>query len=189
MSLASYDVLFSAVQDELRAVLDAVAEDEARALEDAIDAAPRVFCAGRGRSQLAVRGFAMRLMHLGVVAHVVGDTTAPAIAGDDLLLLASGTATTATLVPVAERAAAAGARRATVTANPDGPLARGADPVLRIPAPASHQDPGAPGAPLLPMGSRFEVAATLLFEALTLRLMRRRGVGVDAMFARHANLE
>lgn len=189
MNAASYTELLPALQDEIRRVLADVAETEIQALEDAIDRAPRVFCAGRGRSGLVVRGFAMRLMHLGTTSYVVGDTTTPSIGAGDLLLLASGTATTATLVPIAERAAAAGARRAVVTANPEGALARGADLRVRVPAPASHDDPGRPGAPLLAMGSRFEIATSLLFEALTVRLMRRSGVTVAEMFARHANLE
>lgn len=189
MSAASYAELLPALQDEIRSVLADVAEAEIQALEDAIDRAPRVFCAGRGRSGLAVRGFAMRLMHLGATSYVVGDTTTPSIGAGDLLLLASGTATTATLLPIAEKAAAAGARRATVTANPEGVLARDADLRVRVPAPPSHDDPGQPGAQLLAMGSRFEIATSLLFEALTVRLMRRRGVAVAEMFARHANLE
>jgi 6-phospho-3-hexuloisomerase len=131
----------------------------------------------------------MRLMHLGIEAHVVGDTTTPAAGRGDLLLVTSGTASTATLLPVAARAEERGARRATVTATPNGALARGADLVVHVPAPASHEDPWLDGAPLLPMGSRFELAAALLFEAVTVRLMQRRGVTVEAMFARHANLE
>ena len=189
MSVSTYEALLTAVQDEVRSALAAIAEAEVVALEDAIDGSPRVFCAARGRSELVARGFAMRLMHLGIVAHVVGDTTTPAIGRGDLLLLTSGTGTTATLVPIAERAAAVGARRATVTANSNGALALGADPLVRVPAPPSRQDPGTPGAPLLPMGSRFELAAGLLFEALTIRLMHRRDTTVEAMFGRHANLE
>ena len=38
---------------------------------------------------------AMRLMHLGLTVHVVGETTAPAIRSNDLLLAASGSGTTA----------------------------------------------------------------------------------------------
>lgn len=189
MNAPSYAELLAAVQNEVGSALAAVAEEEVVALEEAIDEAPRAFCAGRGRSGLVVRAFAMRLMHLGIAAYVVGDTTTPAIERDDLLLVVSGTATTATLLPIAERAAAVGARRATVTATTEGTLARGADPRVYVPAPPSRQDPWRHGAPVLAMGSRFEMATALLFEALTIRLALRRGVGVEAMFARHANLE
>ena len=45
----------------------------------AICTADRVFVAGKGRSGLQMRAFAMRLMHLGLTAHVVDDVTTPAI--------------------------------------------------------------------------------------------------------------
>ena len=53
-----------------------------------------VFVAGSGRSGLAMRSFAMRLIHLGLSAHVVGETTTPRITDRDLLLIGSGSGST-----------------------------------------------------------------------------------------------
>ena len=59
--------------------------------------ARRIFVVGAGRSGLALRMSAMRLMHLGFDVHVVGEVTAPAISKGDVLLAASGSGTRFTL--------------------------------------------------------------------------------------------
>src|SRR5680860_827298 len=74
------------VVDRLR---DASAETLVGAAER-LHRAGRVFVLGAGRSCLALRMTAMRLMHLGLTVHVVGEVTAPAIAAGDVLLAASG---------------------------------------------------------------------------------------------------
>ncbi len=189
MSDASLRELLAAALRDLGGVLARVGEAEVRTLIDLLESSGRVFCAGRGRSELQVRGFAMRLMHLGLRCYVVGDTTTPAIAAGDVLVVASGTAATSTLRPIVERARASGARVVLLTATPGGPLAEHAEALITIDAPASRADPFAPGAPLLPMGSRFELSLAILFEAIVVLLMARRRVTVSEMFARHANLE
>ena len=71
-------------------LIDAILADVGRALRQvdpaqvdeicsAILSADRVFIAGKGRSGLQMKAFAMRLMHLGLSAHVVDDVTPPAI--------------------------------------------------------------------------------------------------------------
>jgi 6-phospho-3-hexuloisomerase len=186
---ASLAETLEAALSELGTVLAGVREAEVAALVGELQAARRVFCAGRGRSELQVRGFAMRLMHLGLGCHVVGETTTPSIGSGDVLVLASGAAATRTLVPIAERARDSGARVVLLTATPSGPLAAFADALVTIDAAASREDPAAPGAPLLPMGSRFELSLAVLLEVVVIRLMARRSVTVAEMFARHANLE
>ena len=67
-----------------------------------IRGANRVFLAGSGRSALGIRGFAMRLMHLGMDTHLVGETTTPAIGAGDCLIIGSGSGRTPSLMAVAE---------------------------------------------------------------------------------------
>src|SRR5437868_14505817 len=50
-----------------------------------IQRAERIFVIGAGRSRLAISMVAMRLMHLGLRVHVIGEVTTPAIQGGDLL--------------------------------------------------------------------------------------------------------
>src|SRR5579872_6293966 len=59
-------------------------------LIDAIVAAKRIAIYGAGREGLQMDGFAMRLAHLGLDAHVVGDMTVPPLDVGDLLIVSSG---------------------------------------------------------------------------------------------------
>ena len=56
---------------EIGRCVEAVDSHQLDAVVEAIDGAPRVFLAGAGRSGLAMRACAMRLMHLGKAVHVV----------------------------------------------------------------------------------------------------------------------
>ncbi len=75
----------------------------------ALNAAQRVFVAGEGRSGFMAKAFAMRLMHLGLPVHVVGETTTPSVADGDVVVGVSGSGTTAGTVRVAEQAVKVGA--------------------------------------------------------------------------------
>ena len=97
------------IRDELATAADALQEDQLAALAAEIRQARRVFVAGGGRSGLALRMHAMRLMHLGLTAHVVGETTTPAIGSGDLLVVASGSGTTAGAVAAAQTSVSTGA--------------------------------------------------------------------------------
>lgn len=63
------------VLDEAGAVFAALASDAAGRLCDEIVAANRIACYGVGREGLMMKAFCMRLMHLGLDAHVSGPTT------------------------------------------------------------------------------------------------------------------
>jgi len=125
------------VLNELSDTLAQVSEAQANAAIHAILAAPRVFVTGAGRSGLALKMAAMRLMHLGLTVHVAGEITTPAIASGDLLIAASGSGTTAGIVHAAEVATKAGANVLAITTAPESPLATFASIVL--PHPRGHQ--------------------------------------------------
>lgn len=154
---------------------------------DLLDSAPRVFVHGAGRSGVALRMVAMRLMHLGRTVHVVGGTTTPAIGPDDVLLTASGSGTTAGIVRAAESAAAAGARVLGVTTDPGSPLA-GLSTVVVV-LPAAHKTDRSGAASAQYAGSLFEQGVLLLGDALFHTLWRRSGRSADDLWLRHANLE
>lgn len=152
--------------------------------------APRIFLAGAGRSGLAVRAFAMRLVHLGRAAHVVGDTTTPAIRAGDLLVIGSGSGRTASLLAAARKARELGVTVLLFTIDVGSPIAQLADRVVRIdaPSPKAAEAPGVARS-IQPMGSLFEQTLFLLLDTLVVALMRAENLTSDAMFARHANLE
>lgn len=178
------------VADELRALVDAVrAADQApfeRALTLLTDV-DRVFVHGAGRSGLALRMTAMRLMHLGLRVHVVGEVTTPAIGRGDVLLVASGSGTTGGIVQAARTAADVGARVLAVSTTEDSPLAAVAEATLVLPAATKTDRSGTASAQYA--GSLFEQGVALLGDALFHALWQRSGHSADDLWPRHANLE
>ncbi len=191
---AGYDgVRFTAVE-ELRALLAGVDPRQVEDLVASLDKARSVFVAGAGRSGLAMRAFAMRLMHMGIDAHVVGEVTSPAFAAADLLVVGSGSGSTPTLVAFSEKAKKLGGRLALLTTDPASPIGRAADVIVRIPAPTPKAATGAPGeappaASVQPMASLFEQGLWVLLDSCIMLLMSVKGMTTERMFSRHANLE
>jgi 6-phospho-3-hexuloisomerase len=180
------------VRSELDILIDRVRVNFATgtsldALAALVAGADRVFVLGAGRSGLALRMTAMRLMHLGLEVHVVGEVTTPAIAAGDLLLTASGSGTTGGIVRAAETAAKAGASIGAITTAPDSPLAQLASVVVVVPAADKLDRSGAASAQYA--GSLFEQLVVLLGDALFHALWQRSGATADELWPRHANIE
>jgi 6-phospho-3-hexuloisomerase len=142
-----------------------------------------------GREGLMMRALAMRLYHLGLNAHVVGDMSCPPVGPGDLLLVSAGPGSFSTVEALLGVARRAGARTACVTAEPGGAAPRMSDRVLVIPAQTMANDQGPTASSVLPMGSLFEGAQFLVFELLVLLLRDRLGEPAERMRARHTNLE
>lgn len=154
----------------------------------AILSAKRIALHGLGREGLQMKGLAMRLFHLGLDAHAVGEMTTPAVGKGDLLIVSAGPGYFATIESLMMNAKNAGAKTAVVTAQPKGGLAQIANHVLHIPAQTMADDQGDKKS-VLPMGSLFEVSMMLVFELLVLRLRDIVGESATSMRARHTNLE
>ena len=157
------------------------------ALADLLLSADRVFVGAAGRSGIALRMTAMRLMHLGLDVHMVGDVTAPAISTGDVLLTASGSGTTESVVRTAQKAAAAGAGVAAITTAPATPLADLADVLVVVPAAQKLDRTGAASDQYA--GSLFEQVVMLLGDGLFHALWQRQGSSADDLWPRHSNLE
>ena len=166
-------------------------EVPASALDDtvqAVVAARRIACYGVGREGLMMRALTMRLYHLGLEAHPVGDMSTPPVAAGDLLLTSAGPGHFATVEALLRVARAAGADTLLFTATTDARLAALADRVVVLPARTMAHGEAA-GDPILPMGSAYEGAQYLYFELLVRALRTRLGVTEAAMRRRHTNLE
>ena len=59
-----------------------------------IEDPPKKFTIGRGRLRLVMDMFAIRLMHLGLNVHAIGEPTTPAMRSGDLLVIGSGSGKT-----------------------------------------------------------------------------------------------
>jgi 6-phospho-3-hexuloisomerase len=181
--------LFETILEELHDTLAKVEEEAVSAFLDRITRADRLFVAGTGRSGFMVRSFAMRLMHLGFTTYVVGETVTPNIKPADLLILGSGSGETGSLRAMAEKARKLGVPMVLITASPQSTIGKLADVVVTLPASTPKGAPAQALPSIQPMGTLFEQSLLLLLDAVILRLMERKGISAQAMFARHANLE
>lgn len=175
---------------ELADTLKRIDKSQIEELTAAIRQSNRIFVAGAGRSLLMLKGFAMRLMHIGFEVYVVGDVTTPAFLSGDLLLLASASGETNSLVSNASKAKTYEGRVITLTVFEQSTLADLSDKVVRIPAytdklPASQENKKG----ILPGGSTFEEAVLVLGDALIVELAQEHKIDTDKAFVKHANLE
>ena len=184
-----FHTLSEDILDEIRIMLNQVSEQQCDQLMQAILQAEQIFIAGKGRSGLQMRGFAMRLMHLGLSAFVVDEVITPGIKPGDLLLIGSGSGKTASLVQYARRAKAMGARVGLITADQGSEIAVLADCVLDVPAPTPKSERLSDRVSRQPMGTLFEQSLGILLDILILQLMEKEDIDTGQMFARHANLE
>ena len=160
---------------------------EAERLRDELLAARRIACYGVGREGLMMRALCMRLMHLGLDAHVVGDMTTPPVGAGDLLVVSAGPGAFPTVNALLGVARSAGARTVVVTAQPDGAAPRSADAVIHVRAQTMADDRG--GKSVLPMGSLYEAALLVFFDIVSILLRERTGQTMDGLRVRHTNLE
>ncbi|MFO7691337.1 MAG: 6-phospho-3-hexuloisomerase [Cryobacterium sp.] len=182
----SLDLITSEVTD----LVSTIVAEANPALDDAaarLRAARRVFVLGAGRSGLALRMTAMRLMHLGLDVHVVGDVTTPAITAEDVLLVASGSGTTGAIVRAADTAVAAGASVVAITTAPESPVAALAAETIVVPAAVKTDHEGAISAQY--SGGLFEQTVMLLGDAIFHSLWTASGATAEELWPRHANLE
>ena len=152
-----------------------------------IKTANRIFIIGAGRTGLALKAAAMRLMHLGFTVYVIGEIITPAIAKGDLLIAGSGSGTTASIVSAAEKAAKAGAKVVAISTTTQSPLAALSDHVSVIPA-VQKQDHGSAISQQY-AGSLFEQSVLLLTDAIIQTLWKMDGTPAEELWKRHANLE
>lgn len=179
------------IVQELNTYSAKVSQEQVHMLAEACVKANRIFIGGAGRSGFAARGFANRLMHLGLTSYFVGEPTAPSIQAGDLLIIGSGSGTTASLVANASKAKKAGASIATLTIFPEAAIGAMADVIVTIPGATPKKDEGAADSAVSaqPMGSLFEQLSWLVYDSTIMELMELTGETAETMYPRHANLE
>lgn len=180
---------YRAALDEIAAVTDGIDDASVDTVCKMIAEAERIVLAGCGRELLHVRGFAMRLFHLGLDVAVAGDLNTPPVGPGDVFIASSGPGELRTMNALLNVALDAGAAQVVITAEPDSTAAALADHVLLVPAQTMASDQGERARSVLPMGSVFEGALFILFEVMVERLKAMTGATPEAMRARHTNLE
>ncbi|MEA5055648.1 MAG: 6-phospho-3-hexuloisomerase [Propionicimonas sp.] len=171
--------------DNLRSTVATAEQAQLAELETAILAASRVFVSGAGRSLLAMRFFAMRLMHIDIRSYIVGEVTTPSIQPGDLLVLASGSGRTDTQVTLARKAKQQGASVALVTAADQTAVEIPADHIVHVQVRPVRGDL----AGIVPAGNVFEQSVVVVLDAVISSLMARTGTPLSRIMGNHANLE
>lgn len=157
----------------------------------------RVFVAGAGRSGLISKAFAMRLMHLNITVHVIGETITPSLKKEDLFLGVSGSGETTRVVSAAKTAKDLGAKIIVITSFPDSEMGELADHVVKLPGridtaeEKSYTERQITGEyeSLTPLGTLFEVTALTFLDGVIASLMKELGKKEEDLSEQHATVE
>jgi len=178
-------------------IIEELDDSEIDAMMDAIQNSERIFLIGAGRSGLAAKAFAMRLVQLGLTAYVIGEVVTPAMTKDDLLIAVSGSGATISVVSAAKTAKSVGSRVLAVTSYPDSDLGRISDYVVVVHGRTKidiekdhlkHQIEGRHSS-LNPLGTLFEDTVMIFFDGIIAGLMTKLGKGEIDLKKRHATFE
>lgn len=179
--MKTFDHSIDSLLKHINEIHQNLAGEEVESLTQAILKADRIFVHGMGRSGLMAKAFAMRLMHLGIKVHVVGEVTTPSIEKRDLLISVSSSGETSNIVNIGKIAKKEGAKLALITSQPESSLAGMADIVLTVKEPGDRS-------PLL-LGTLFETAILIILDALVVEMMNRLDKSEKEMKSRHTQLE
>lgn len=167
------------VLDNIESAEESLDEKTIDEFENLIKDAKNVFVTGAGRSGLAAKAFAMRLMHLGVSAYVVGETISPAIYGEDCIVVISGSGETNTIVSAAKIAQKRGAKVLAVTSYPDSTLGKLADCSLIVKGRTNKEEDDenymkrqihGNYTSLTPLGTAFELTTLVFLDGIVYEL-------------------
>ena len=166
--------------------------------EEIIMNSNNVFVTGAGRSGLAAKAFAMRLMHLGLSAYVVGETISPAIYEKDCIIAISGSGETNTIVSAAKIAKDRGSKVLAVTSYPESTLGQLADSYLLVKGRTKQEVDDenymkrqihGNYTSLTPLGTAFELTTLVFLDAIVSELMEKMQQTETDLKNRHAVLE
>lgn len=173
---------------ELNRSVELISDEEAEKLVNGILESKKIFVAGAGRSGFMAKSFAMRMMHIGLDAYVIGETVTPNFEEEDILIIGSGSGETKSLVSIAEKAKNIGGTIAAVTIFPESTIGKLADVTIKLPGSPKDQSEG-DFKSIQPMGSLFEQTLLMFYDAIILSFMDKKGLDTNTMYGKHANLE
>lgn len=172
------------IMSKIGGVLGATDKTHEARLTGLLERSRCVFVAGAGRSGLVGRFFAMRLMHGGYQAYLVGEIVTPSIQKGDLLIVISGSGETETMIAYTKKAKEQGANIALISTRDKSTIGDMADMVFRIGTPEQYGKVVG-----MPMGTTFELSTLVLLEATISHIIHTKKIPEEQMRTRHANLE
>jgi 6-phospho-3-hexuloisomerase len=180
-----YLQIVEAVMEENRTVLQKIDRKEIEVLIQEINKAKTIQLYAMGRMGLSMRGFAMRLKHMGFDAYIVYDTITPCIGKGDLLLDLCGV--TNVEMNIIECARKAGARIGIVGPHPENKQGKLADFTVRVPGQIFGGELEV--ASIQPMATLLEQSMFLFCDIVVKMIIERNHIDIEKMHDRHTNLE
>ncbi len=187
-----------AILDNIRDAEEYLVEEDIANFIQIITTADNIFVTGAGRSGLAAKAFAMRVMHLGLSSYVVGETISPAINAGDCILAISGSGETNTIVTAARISKKRGAKVLALTSYPESSLGQLADGIIHVKGRTKvevddenylkRQIKGNYTS-LTPLGTAFELTSLVFLDGLVSELMETMGKTEEDLKNRHTVLE
>ena len=187
-----------AILDNIESAQDYLDEEAIEKFEDIIISSKNIFVTGAGRSGLAAKAFAMRLMHLGLSAYVVCETISPAIYEDDCIIAISGSGETNTIVSAAKIAKNRGSKVLALTSYPDSTLGQMCDSYILVKGRTKKEVDDenyikrqihGNYTSLTPLGTAFELTTLVFLDAIVSELMEKMHQTESDLKARHTVLE
>ena len=188
----------NAILDNIKNAEEFLDEETIDKFEDIIIESKNIFVTGAGRSGLAAKAFAMRLMHLGLSAYVVGETISPAIYEDDCIIAISGSGETNTIVSAAKIAKNRGSKVLAVTSYPESTLGKLSDAYVFVKGRTKKEVDDenymkrqihGNYTSLTPLGTAFELTTLVFLDAIVSELMEKMQQTESDLKARHTLLE
>lgn len=183
----------------INAIANHISDDEVTRFINELLNAKRIYVMGAGRSGLVAKALAMRLMHLGMISYVVGETITPALQNGDLIVVLSGSGKTRTIFEIVHTAKEIGGRISLITSNPDSPIGKLSDSTVMIenyrdviPGESKEYDTRqmlGEHRSFAPLGTLFETAAMTFCDAVISQLMEITRTEESELKNRHANIE
>jgi len=168
-----------------------------------ITRARRIFIVGAGRSGFIGKAFAMRLMHLGLIAYVVGETVTPSFHQDDTLIAFSGSGKTKSVLEACETTRQIGGHICLITGRKESQMSHIADCVVCLNTEEETSLIGSDHFDLrqlkgehrsitpasTPLGTLFETSAMIFSDSVISSLIEMRHCSIEEIMHRYSNMQ
>ena len=173
------------IQRKVKDILEKVSQEDIDKVIDLFFRSNRIFVYGAGRSGLVAKAFAIRLIHLGFQAFVIGETITVPVKKGDLVIIVSGSGETIPAVMTAEIAHKIGSYVVSITGKRKSEIAKFADITLFIASSCKEVE----RKKYAPLGTLFEASVWILLDGIIAYLLDSKKETEEVMRSRHATLE
>lgn len=173
------------IQLKTNSILNTVFEKDIEKVKKLFFESNRIFLYGAGRSGLAAKAFAIRLVHLGYQTFVIGETITAPVQKGDLVIIVSGSGETIPAVMTAEIAYNIGANVVSITGKKNSDIAKFADITVYLNVECNKAE----RKKYAPLGTLFEASVWILLDGIIADLLDSKDETEEDMRSRHATLE